>query len=79
MGRKVEQKKNEKYRGWDKEERGGTDGVNTRANSRAKWVVHSPDSTPYGLTKPYTARQYTHTYTHTHAWIHTDTHRVDTH
>lgn len=65
-GRTKDKKKSEKQEGWDKEERGGTDGVNTRANSRAKWVVHSPDSTPYGLTKPYTARQYTFTHTCTH-------------
>lgn len=43
--------------------RGRTDGESTRANSRAKWVVCSPDSAPYGLTKPYTARQHKHTYT----------------
>lgn len=56
-------------------ERGGTDGESTRANSRAKWVVCSPDSAPYGLAKPYTARQHKHTYTqHAYTQTHTDIH-----
>ncbi len=51
---------------------GGTDGESTRANSRAKWVVCSPDSAPYGLATPYTARQHKHTYTqHVYTQTHT--------
>lgn len=58
------------------EKRGRTDGGRAGANSRAKWVVCSPDSAPYGPTKTRTAK---HTYTR-HAYMHThgDSHRMQT-